>query len=137
MSEAVEITEQCCRKADKRFDLRDVAMLSIGAGQAAYSLVPPAGDAGMLYWSQHIANVMGASQVQGAHLPLTIILGDRYVQVDFPLDDPAWTLDNVGMTDEWFSLGIKHGEKLYSNLSSRFFTDTTTPYDPCATCEGV
>jgi patatin-like phospholipase/acyl hydrolase len=51
LAEAVKITDQCCRKVDAPFDLQDVSMLSIGTGQATYSLAPPEGDAGMLFWS--------------------------------------------------------------------------------------
>lgn len=133
LSEAVEITEECCRPADARFDLQEVSMLSIGTGQTTYSLAPPAGDAGMLYWSRHIANVMSVSQVQGAQLPLNIVLGDRYVQVDFPLDDPTWTLDNVQMTNELFELGRRHGAELHDQLRDRFFAETQAPYVPFGT----
>ena len=105
-------------------------MLSIGTGQTTYSLAPPAGDAGMLYWSRHIANVMSVSQVQGAQLPLKIVLGDRYVQVDFPLHDPTWTLDNVSMTDELFALGRQREAQVFEELRDPFFTETASPYRP-------
>ncbi len=128
LAEAVKITEQCCREADSPLDLQEVSMLSLGTGQATYSLAPPQGDAGMLYWSQHFANVMSISQVQAAHLPLTIVLGDRYRQIDFPLENPGWTLDNIGMTDELFKLGHQQGADTFESLQDAFFSTTTRPY---------
>jgi patatin-like phospholipase/acyl hydrolase len=128
LSEAVKIAVQCRRQTDAPFDLQDVSMLSIGTGQATYSLAPPKGDAGMLFWSKHIAQVMSISQVQGAQLPLQIVLGDRYQQVDFPLENPAWTLDNFCMTDELFGLGQQRAEELFESLQNKFFYKTTQCY---------
>lgn len=130
LAEAVRITEQCCRTEDHAFDLNDVSMLSIGTGQATYSLAPPEGDAGMLFWSRHIANVMSVSQVQGAQLPLHIVLGDRYQQIDFPLEEPSWTLDNIAMTAELFELGRQRGAELYESLEERFLAEVTRTYEP-------
>ena len=130
LAEAVKITELCCRTADSPFDLQEVSMLSIGTGQATYSLAPPDGDAGMLFWGQHIANVMSVSQVQGAQLPLKIVLGDRYRQIDFPLEDPSWTLDNVRMAAQLFDLGHQRGTEVFESIREAFLNEPTSPYSP-------
>lgn len=130
LSESVAIMEHCCRRIDAAFDLQDVAMLSLGTGQATYSLSPPGEDAGLLFWGQHVADVMGISQVQGTQLPLRIVLGDRYRQVDFPLQDPSWTLDNAQVTRRIFELGHQYGTQHADELIDRFFRETTQPYTP-------
>ncbi len=133
LAEAVRITEQCSRKEDPRFDLHKVAMLSVGTGQAGYSLSPPGADAGMLFWSRHVAEVMTNSQVQGTQLPLKIVLGDRYQQIDFELEDPAWTIDNVDMPPALFDLGRRHGAKLFDEVRDAFFGQPTERFSPFLT----
>ena len=108
------------------FDFGEVHMLSLGTGRATYSLAAPGSDAGMLFWSKHVADVMGISQVQGTQFPLRIVLGDRYKQFDFDLKDPSWTLDNVEMTPALFDIGRKTGQEAYAPLKDVFFQDQRT-----------
>ncbi len=105
-------------------------MLSLGTGQSAYSLSPPDADAGMLYWAQHVAEVMSVSQVQGTQLPLRFVLEDRFRQIDFDLTDPSWTLDNTEVTDQLFKLGHQRGGELFEELQPIFFQEPTTPFVP-------
>ena len=65
LAEAARIIDRDieCRGHAERLD--DVHMLSIGTGTASYSLAPPRGEAGMLFWAPHVAEVMSISQVQG------------------------------------------------------------------------
>lgn len=130
LSEAVRITEQCRRQEDQPFLIEDVWMLSLGTGQSTYSLSPPDADAGMLYWGQHVAEVMSISQVQGIQLPLQFVLEDRYRQIDFELADPSWTLDNLQVVGDLFSLGHRRGEELFDELSDVFLTTPTERYTP-------
>ncbi len=130
LSEAVRITEQCCRNEDQSFNLQDVWMLSLGTGQSAYSLSPPDADAGMLYWAQHVAEVMSISQVQGTQLPLRFVLEDRFHQIDFQLTEPSWTLDNTEVTEHLFELGHQRGRELFEELRPVFFKEPTTPFVP-------
>lgn len=109
-------------------DLSQMEMLSIGTGQSTYSLAPPGGDAGMLFWSRHVAEVMSISQVQGTQLPLKIVLGNRYHHVDFSLKDSSWTLDNTAATRPLFAEGHLVGEEVFERLAPRFFAETTTRY---------
>ena len=109
-------------------DLDDVYLLSIGTGQAMYSLAPPGGDAGLLFWASHAAEVMTVSQVQGTQLPLGITLGERYKHVDFDLPDKTWTLDNTGVTGPLFKLGRARGMELFDEIADPLFLDPTEPY---------
>ena len=105
--------------------LGEVHMLSIGTGSASYTLAPPGGDAGMLFWAPHVAEVMSISQVQGTQLPLRMVLGDRYRHLDFPLPDPSWTLDNTEVTEQMFEKGHELGASVFSEVRSTFFSSTS------------
>ncbi len=130
LAESVRIMETCDRASDLMFDMSDVYMLSIGTGGATYSLSPPGADAGMLYWSRHLAEVISVSQVQGTQLPLRVVLGDRYRQVNFKMEDRTWTLDNTAITNRLFDLGHEAGSNLFDQLKPQFFNTSTTPYQP-------
>ena len=132
LSEAVRITEQCRRNEDQPFLIEDVWMLSLGTGQSTYSLSPPDADAGMLYWGQHVAEVMSISQVQGIQLPLQFVLENRYRQIDFELSDPSWTLDNLDVVGDLFELGHQRGREVIDELSAVFLGETTDRYTPYA-----
>lgn len=110
------------------FDTGQVHMLSLGTGQATYSLSAPGADAGMLFWAPHVAEVMSISQVQGTQLPLQIVLGDRYRQFDFQLEDRSWTIDNIEIVDRLFSIGREKGAEAFESLEEDFFTHKTVPY---------
>jgi uncharacterized protein len=130
LAESVRIMEACDRASDLKFDMSDVHMLSIGTGEATYSLSPPGSDAGMLYWSRHLAEVISVSQVQGTQLPLRVVLGNRYRQVNFQMEDRTWTLDNTAITNRLFDLGREAGSNLFDQLKVQFFETATTPYRP-------
>lgn len=130
LSETVRITEQCRRSSDSSFKIQDVWMLSLGTGQSTYSLSPPDADAGMLFWAQHVAEVMSISQVQGTQLPLQFVLEDRYSNIDFELSDPSWTLDNIEVVPRLFELGHQRGADVFAELEQRFFQDATQPFVP-------
>ncbi|MEM6473545.1 MAG: hypothetical protein AAF802_28560 [Planctomycetota bacterium] len=121
LAEAAQMidTDSQCRGKSER--LGDVHMLSIGTGQASYILAPPGGDAGMLFWAPHVAEVMSISQVQGTQLPLEMMLGDRYRHLDFPLPDPSWTLDNTTVTGNMFEKGHEVGKQVFEELQPKFF----------------
>lgn len=108
--------------------MSEIEMLSIGTGQTTYSLSPPGGDAGMLYWSRHVAEVMSASQIQGTHLPLGMVLGDRYHHLDFKLKDSTWALDNTAVTRPLFAEGHRVGAQEYEKLAPKFFSQTSRSY---------
>ena len=123
LSEAARIIDNATRCEGHAERLSDVHVLSIGTGTASYTLAPPGGDAGMLFWAPHVAEVMSVSQVQGTHLPLQMVLGDRYVHLDFPLPDKSWTLDNTAITKELFELGREAAAESYDDLRQRFFPE--------------
>lgn len=128
LSEAIRIMTSNGAARSEGFDTSRIRMLSIGTGQSTYSLSPPGADAGMLFWARHVAEVMTISQVQGTQLPLEIVLGDRYRQIDFPIEDEAWSIDNIQATQEWFRLGHERGESAYADLHELFFSEKTMPY---------
>lgn len=82
-------------------DANEIHLLSIGTGRAQFSLSPPVADAGTLYWASRVADVMGTSQVQGIHLPLKFLLGDRYRHINFRMNE-KWGLAEVENNLELF-----------------------------------
>jgi len=128
LSEAARVLSSGQADGEPARDMSQIEMLSIGTGQATYSLSPPGGDAGMLYWSRHVAEVMSASQIQGTHLPLSIVLGDRYHHLDFPLKDSTWELDNTAATSPLFAEGHRVGAEEFERLVPRFFSETSPRY---------
>ncbi|MEM9825748.1 MAG: hypothetical protein AAF958_04125, partial [Planctomycetota bacterium] len=128
LAEAARIIDQeseCCGHAEK---LGQVKMLSIGTGSASYTLAPPGGDAGMLFWAPHVAEVMSISQVQGTQLPLRMVLGQRYTHLDFPLPDASWTLDNTSITAQLFDMGHARGQEVFESLRPSFFEAPRQPF---------
>ena len=109
------------------FDSTDIHLLSLGTGKASYSLAAPGSDAGMLFWSKHVADVMSISQVQGTELPLKIFLGDRYRPYNFELRDPSWSMDNVDMIDELFAIGNESGDQAFGELEATYFATKVEP----------
>lgn len=133
IAEAFKIRQFCTRPScDPVYDTSTIRVLSIGTGNATYSLSPPGPDAGALYWAPHIADVMGTSQVQGVQMPLDYLLGDRYEQINFEIPDPSWTLDNVDRIPELQKLGEQAGDAAFEQIAPRFFetkkVDDYVPY---------
>jgi hypothetical protein len=62
-------------EGSQRYDADNIHLLSIGTGRAQFSLAPPGADAGLLYWTLRVAEVMGTSQIQGIYLPLKFLFG--------------------------------------------------------------
>ena len=61
-AEAMRIRSECRRgNCDPKFAPESIHLLSIGTGISQYSLAPPGGDAGVIYWVRHVADVMGLS----------------------------------------------------------------------------
>ena len=96
-------------------------MLSVGTGQSNYSLSPPGSDAGLLYWSSRVADVMSVSQVQGVRPPLQCFLGDRLTTINFELPDSSWRLDRVDLIDDLFELGREKVDEIYDDVAAKFF----------------
>jgi patatin-like phospholipase/acyl hydrolase len=127
IAEAFKIRQYCTRpQCDPAYDTSAIRVLSIGTGNATYSLSPPGSDAGALYWAPHIADVMGTSQVQGVQSPLEYLLGDRYQKINFDLPDNTWTLDNTSRVPDLFELGRKAGEKEFDRVAETFFVEPKT-----------
>lgn len=112
----------------------DIHLLSIGTGRAQYSLSPPGADAGLLYWASHIADVMSTSQVQGIHLPLKFLLGDRYHHVNFEMKE-KWALDDVSHIPELFRMGEQRAEATFQSLAEDFLQHQRKSFVPCQTNE--
>ena len=111
------------------FDSSRIQMLSIGAGKNTHSLSPPYDEAGVLYWSKNVIEVMNLLQLQGAQFPLKVALGDRYHHYDFEILDKSWKLDNIDIIDQLFEMGKNDGAKQYEALKETFFTKKTQPYE--------
>ena len=114
-----------------QFASERVHLLSLGTGRSSYSLSPPGADAGLLFWARHVADVMSLMQVQGTHLPLKIVLGDRYRHYDFELKDPSWSMDCVAMTDELFDIGRRAGDEAFDDLKPVFLAEHAARYRAC------
>ena len=98
----------------------NIHLLSIGTGLADYSLSPPGGDAGLLFWANRIADLMGTAQSQGIHLPMKFILGDRYRHVNFKMTQ-KWALDDVKNIPKLFEMGEKRAAETFDLINEPFF----------------
>ena len=120
-AESMRIRNECRRgNCDPQFDVSDVHLLSLGTGIAQFSLKPPGGDAGMIYWAQHVADVMGSSQIQGIHQPLQFILGKNYTHLNFKMTE-KWGLDETANIPKLFSLGEKKANEEFEMINCKFF----------------
>ena len=122
IAEAMKIKQQCNRETcDPDYDTSDIRVLSIGTGDAKYSLSPPGADAGIIYWAQHVADVMTNLQVEGVQTPLNFFLGERYEAINFELPDKTWSLDNTENIEELFRLGRAAASQEFERLAPKFF----------------
>ena len=96
-------------------------VLSVGAGQPTYTLDPPGADAGALYWSRRIADVMGTSQVQGLRDPMDFTLGDRFRAINFEIPHREWSLDGVAHRQQMYGLGLLRAREVFDELAPVFF----------------
>ena len=112
----------------------DVHLLSIGTGRAQFSLSPPGADAGIIYWAPRVADVMGTSQVQGMHLPLKFMLGDRYRHINFKMTE-KWGLDEVHHMPELFQVGQQRAEACFDWVNDSFFQHQRVQFSPATTLD--
>ena len=131
IAEAMKIKQQCTRGSrDPDYDTSNIRVLSIGAGRTRYSLSPPGADAGIIYWAQHVANVMINLQVEGIQSPMQFFLGDRYESINFDLPDSSWALDNTDKIEELFRIGTGKATKDFDELAGKFFETTKPEFIP-------
>lgn len=131
IAEAMKIKQQCDRETcDPDYDTSDIRVLSIGAGEARYSLSPPGVDAGIIYWAQHVANVMINLQVEGIQSPLQFFLGERYQSINFELPDKTWSLDNTNNIEELFRIGKRTATQEFEQLAPKFFDSARPQFVP-------
>lgn len=134
-AEAMRIQQFCTREGiDLRYNTGDIFLLSVGTGRAQFSLKPPGADAGLLYWASRVADVMGTSQVQGVHLPMKYLLGDRYFHINFKMTE-KWGLDEVEHIPELFEMGERRAAETFDLINESFFKHTRTQYTPFETTE--
>ena len=107
----------------------NIHLLSVGTGLADYSLSPPGGDAGLLFWANRIADLMGTAQSQGVHLPMKFILGDRYLHVNFKMTQ-KWGLDDVTNIPQLFEMGEKRAAETFDSINERFFQHESPCFVP-------
>ena len=130
----VKQVENEAGQGNRHLNIDDIHLLSIGTGRAQFSLAPPGADAGLLYWAPHVADVMGTSQTQGSHMPMTFILGDRYRHLNFKMDQ-LWDIADVRHIPDLFSVGEQCSEKNYDMVESNFLQHIRTPFTPCTSAE--
>lgn len=133
-AEAMRI-QQFEKEDGQLYHSENLHLLSIGTGRAQFSLAPPGSDAGVLYWASRVADVMGTAQVQGIHLPLKFVLGDRYRHINFKMDEP-WDLDAVEHIPELFKVGEESAAENYDMINEEFFQHKRTKFAPLETTEG-
>lgn len=134
-AEAMRIQQFEKRQEDKlNLETNDIHLLSIGTGRAQFSLAPPGSDAGLLYWATRVADVMGTSQVQGIHLPLKFLLGDRYRHINFKMTEP-WRLDAVEHIPDLFRVGEKRAVECFEWVNESFFQHKRTQFTPVTTTD--
>lgn len=129
-AEAMRIRGQCRRAAlDPTFGIDDIHILSIGTGISQYSLAPPGGDAGVMYWVRHVADVMGSAQIQGIHQPLRFILGNNYTHLNFKMQQ-RWPLDAVTYIPDLFATGKQRAEEEFAMINACFLGHQRFPFTP-------
>lgn len=135
-AEAMRIRNECVRgDCDPKFAVEDISLLSIGTGVSQYSLAPPGGDAGVMYWVRHVADVMGTAQVQGIHQPLRFSMGNNYTHLNFKMKE-RWPLDGVGNIPKLFALGKQRAEEEFEMLNGCFFGHQRSQFLPYETVNG-
>ena len=129
-AEAMRISKECRRgHCNELFNAEDIHILSIGTGISQYSLCPPGGDAGVMFWIQHVADVMGFAQIQGIHQPLQFILGNNYTHLNFKMEE-AWPLDEVSNIPLLFEQGKQKADEELERLSGCFFDHQRVQFEP-------
>ena len=129
-AEAMRIRSECRRgNCDPKFAPEAIHLLSIGTGISQFSLAPPGGDAGIMYWVQHVADVMGTAQTQGIHQPLKFIMGNNYTHLNFKMEEP-WKLDGVDNIPALFALGKKRAAEEFPMIEGCFFQHQRTQFEP-------
>ena len=118
-----------------RHSTEDIHLLSIGTGKAQYSLAPPGGDAGLLYWAPRVAEIMGMAQTEGVHLPLKFLLSDRYQHVNFKMED-RWPLDATQHIPELFSMGQHRANETYAAVAERFLSHQPDRFEVLDSTDG-
>lgn len=131
IAEAIRVQQLSKEMLDPTAEIvtNDIHLLSVGTGRADFSLSPPGGDAGLLFWASRIADVMGTSQSQGVHLPLKFFLGDRYRHVNFKMTE-KWALDDVKNIPELFKIGEKRAAETFDDINKEFFQHSTPCFIP-------
>lgn len=128
--ETMRIRQFCTHKGiDSSSNTQDIHLLSVGTGRAQFSLSPPGADAGLLYWAPRVADVMGTSQVQGLHLPLKYLLGDRYRHVNFRMER-KWGLDEVEHIPDLFEMGRRRADATFDWIKDSFLQHRRDPFRP-------
>ena len=135
--EAMRIKQFCTREGiDSSYETKDIFLLSIGTGRAQYSLKPPGGDAGLLYWAPRVADVMGSSQAQGLHLPLKFLIGDRYRHVNFRMEQ-KWGLDEVEHIPKLFATGEQRASETFEWVKDDFLQHQRDCYVPFTSADNL
>lgn len=133
--EAMRIQQFCSRQGvDPSYSTAGVHLLSIGTGRAQFSLKPPGGDAGLLFWAPRVADLMGTSQAQGLHLPLKYLLGDRYRHVNFRMER-KWDLADVENIPALFEMGEQRAAATFNWVRDSFLQHRRQRFVPFETDE--
>lgn len=131
VAEAMKIKQNCHRDTcDPDYNTSDIRVLSIGTGSSKFSLSPPGIDAGIIYWAQHVANVMVNLQVEGLQSPLHFFLGERYHPINFDLPDKSWSLDNTDNIEELFRIGTSKATQEFERIAPQFFNSASPQFVP-------
>ncbi len=135
VAEAIRI-QQFSKRLDPKEPIvtNDIHLLSVGTGRSEFSLSPPGADAGLLFWANKIAEVMGAAQSQGVHLPLKFFLGDRYRHVNFKMTE-KWGLDAVENIPKLFEVGERRAAETFDTINEEFFQHETPCFVPFKSVE--
>lgn len=136
-AEAMRIRTECRRGVcDVKFAPEDIHLLSVGTGISQYSLTPPGGNAGIMYWVRHAADVMSSAQTQGIHQPLRFMLRDNYVHLNFKMKT-RWPLDGVENIPQLFELGKKRAAEEFDLLNCHFFGHERAQFEPYEASESA
>lgn len=105
-----------------------IRLLSIGTGESTYYHDRASARTGLFYWATRLFDVAGASQTQGVHFALNLLLKDNYKRIDFQIPGKSWKLDDTSILDALMHLGEQEAVTKLPRIKQAFLTTEAKPF---------
>jgi patatin-like phospholipase/acyl hydrolase len=110
-----------------------IRLLSVGTGESTYYHDRASTLTGKLYWATRLVDVTLASQTQGVHFTLDLLLKDNYERIDFQIPGHSWKLDDTNILDALMHLGKEEAVKKFARVKQAFLTTEAKPFNSSRT----